>query len=120
MSFINLKVKRDKTNSPEVCCGKSTEKDNAPNYDYGTRITFGKEVLAKLGLDLKKFSTDDKMEATVKLEVVSTRDIEGPYPEKSMELQITDIDLGEVKTSPGASKIAGYKKVRDEGPTQEG
>jgi hypothetical protein len=120
MSFINLKVKRDKSNSPEVCCEKTTEKDNVPSYDYGTRITFSKEVLAKLGLDISKFHTDDKMEATVKLEVVSTRDIEGPYPEKSMELQITDINLGEVKESPGAKKIASYKKVRDAGPTQEG
>jgi hypothetical protein len=116
--FINLKVKRDKSSQP-VCCEQTTEKDNVPSYDYGTRITFSKEVMEKLGLDVSKFHTDDKIEATVKLEVVATRDIEGPYPEKSVELQITDIDLGEVKEAPGAKKIADYKKIRDQYPTEE-
>lgn len=118
MSFINLKVKRDKGDYPqEVTAGKS---DNAPYYDYGTRISFNKKVLEKLGIDVSSANVGDKMQATVKLEVISVRQskqTEGN--DSSMELQITDIDLGEVKEAPGAKKIADYKKIRDQKPTEE-
>jgi len=119
--FINLKVKRDDGGRIAQPAVETTTKDNEPRYDYGTRITFGKETLEKLGLDISKFNVGDKLDASIKLEVFTVRDSKDQgYDEQSLELQITDIDMGGVKETPAAKKIADYKKVRDEYPTQEG
>jgi hypothetical protein len=115
--MINLKVKREETKGQDVAVNPSPE-----GYGYGTRITFDKETLKKVGIDVGKYNVGDKMEASVNIEVVSVRQSkQSDGNDSSMELQITDIDLGDVKdATPIEKKISKYKAVRNEYPTQEG
>ena len=75
----------------------------------------------KVDIDISRHKVGDTITAAVKLEVIGIqqRAGQGSNGEASLELQITDIDLGD-EGKPAKGKFATYKSVQDEGPTQEG
>lgn len=77
----------------EVTKAQEAEK---PSYPWGMRLTFNKEVLEKLGLDVTQFKVGDTVNITAKGEVTSTSVSENEYSDgvsKEIGIQLTDIQL---------------------------
>lgn len=117
MSFVNLKLSKKKggNNTLDVAVPSS-----GPNYPWGTRLSFGKEAIGKLGIDINKIKVGENVTASVKMEVVSVRQEAGKeYYSESIELQITDIDLGKFGKSASKEKLARFNAIKNESPTQD-
>jgi hypothetical protein len=116
MSFVNLKLSKKKGGNkvPEAITSEG------PDYSYGTRISLDKETIGKLGIDISKIKVGDNATASVKMEVVSVRQEAGKdYNSESIELQITDIDMGKFGKSASKEKLARFNAIKNESPTQE-
>lgn len=123
MPLVNLKQtkKEVKENSTEVCCNPGTTASE-PQYPWGTRITLEKGSLDKLTIDLAALTVGDVLEGSFKLKVIGIRQVKrDKSDEESLELQITDMDIGDgpVKQPAIKGKIDNYKKIRDGYPSQE-
>ena len=115
MALVSLKrTKKEMKESNECTPVRGGSSSDEPQYPWGTRIDFNKAVLNKLGIDPLKVSLGDTMEGPFKLEIINIR-------KESLELQITDIDIGggAVKKPSIEKKIAKYKEIRDGYPTQD-
>lgn len=84
--MINLKINRKTDDENELCVSPP---DNRDGYPYGTRITLDSDTLDKLGIKtLPAVGNELMIEAKVRVISVSESD-----NSKSVELQITDMDL---------------------------
>lgn len=102
--MINLKITRksDDEKEPQIAVS-----DNADGYPWGTRINLEQDTLDKLGIK-RLPNVGDELMIEAKVRVISVRESDNS---KSVELQITDMDLendgdevGEGELSRGESK----------------
>lgn len=118
MSFVNLKLKKKKGGNDAPEAVKTSE---GPSYSWGTRLSLDKETIGKLGIDINKIKVGENVTASVKMEVVSVRQEvgEGGYNSETIELQVTDIDLGKFGKSASKEKLARFNAIKNESPTQD-
>lgn len=76
-----------------------------PEYPYGLRVTLDSDALEKLGISkLPDVGTEFELVARVEVCARSEHESEGSR-NKSMELQLTDVALGEPATEGKRAKV---------------
>jgi len=91
MKLVSMK-NEEKRPSPEV----SSMKYDEPAYPYGLQISLDAESMKKLGIkDMPKVGTKMMIEATVEVCSVSMNESKFYGDNKRVELQITELGLGE-------------------------
>lgn len=101
--MVNMLVKRKKEDVPKPM--ETSENDTY--YPYGLQITLEKDALKKLGMDVSDFTIGDTLTISCKVEVTSLRESESEsYTEKSVGLQITDMDMGGADYNKAFDKAA--------------
>lgn len=87
--MINLKLAKKKGNSAkEATIGYEQE-----DYPYGTRLSFEKESLKKLGKSVTDFEIGDLVTVVAKAKVIELSQHQGNRDSERVELQVTDIEL---------------------------
>lgn len=109
--MISLKrnIKKKNTKTPE-CVQMDEEK-----YPYGWRIHMNKEEIEKLGLDINKLDIGQKSTMKANIEIIGLSANKGQRPEdshKTIELQITDVDLGMPKAKK--NKFSKYSEKQSD------
>lgn len=84
--MINLKITRKTDDEKETAIASP---DNQDGYPWGTRINLEQDTLDKLGIK-KLPAVGDELMIEAKVRVISVRESDNS---KSVELQITDMDL---------------------------
>jgi hypothetical protein len=104
MGMVNMLCKHEEE-KPSPATVESTQ--NETYYPYGLSITLEKYALAKIGMDVSDFTIGDELTITAKVEVTGLRESESEsYTEKSVDLQITDLDMGGADYSKAFDKAA--------------
>lgn len=111
MELVSLK-------RPEKKADKETAEEPVREpYPWGTRIRLEKEELDKLQMTVTDFDIGNKVSIVADAEVVSLRESANQRRKnKTVELQITAIGLGQPKTQK-KSKYKEFQTVRDSHPT---
>lgn len=113
MALTSLKRRSKKTGTIE-----KTSKQMQDLYSWGLRITFEKEELDKLDLNVTDFDIGNKVSIMAEAEVISLREsANGTNKTKSVELQIMAVDLGKPKAQR-KSKFTEFQTIRDSQPTE--
>ena len=90
-----------------------------PRYPYGLCISLGKEELEKLGITaLPKVGGEMMITAKAVVKSTSAYDTQGEGTDMRVELQITDMDLGQTENAQNdnrASKLYGNTNGGTEG-----
>lgn len=113
MAMINMKqaVKREEMPG-------EIEADE-PRYPYGLCISLGKEELEKLGITaLPKVGGEMMITAKAVVKSTSAYDTQGQGQDMRVELQITDMDIGQTENAQNndrASKLYGNTNGTTEG-----
>ena len=82
--MISLKITRKTEDENEIAVS-----DNQDGYPYGTRLSLESDTLDKLGIKTLP-AVGDELMIEAKVRVISVRESDNS---KSVELQITDMDL---------------------------
>jgi hypothetical protein len=91
MKSMKMSPQEKKKMNPEV----QSNKTSGPEFPYGLRITLDSEAISKLGITkLPSVGGTIMLEAKAKIVGVSQNEREGSK-RKSMELQITDLGIGQ-------------------------
>jgi hypothetical protein len=100
MSMVNMKSKVEREEMPgEVDA-------DGPRYPYGLCIRLGKDELAKIGMTtLPNVGTGMNLMARATVKSVSSYDTQGEGADMSVELQITDLELGQMSASTNAANV---------------
>lgn len=95
-------------------------KDKGPRYPYGMELRLDTETLDKLGLDLSKFKVGESCSLEAKGIVIriSESQMQGGKDSRNLEIQITDIGIGEDKAAK-KEKAAGEHLNKIASPTTE-
>lgn len=105
MALINMKQQAKREEMPGAI-----EADE-PRYPYGLCISLGKEELEKLGITaLPKVGSEMMVTAKAVVKSVSAYDTQGEGQDMRVELQITDMGLGQTddaQNNDRASKLYG-------------
>lgn len=113
MALINMKQQPKREEMPGVI-----EADE-PRYPYGLCISLGKEELEKLGITaLPKVGGEMMITAKAVVKSTSAYDTQGEGTDMRVELQITDMDLGQTENAQNdnrASKLYGNTNGGTEG-----
>lgn len=80
--------------TPESACAPCAYEES--KYPYGLCLSLDTETMAKLGLsDLVSVGTEMMITAKVKVTSVGSHESAGEGVRKNMELQITDMEIGQ-------------------------
>lgn len=113
MALINMKQQAKREEMPGAI-----EADE-PRYPYGLCISLGKEELEKLGITaLPKVGSEMMVTAKAVVKSVSAYDTQGEGQDMRVELQITDMGLGQTddaQNNDRASKLYGNTNGGTEG-----
>lgn len=103
MAMTNMKSKPEREEMPG-----EVEADE-PRYPYGLCIRLGKDELAKLGITaLPTVGVEMNVMARATVKSVSSYETQGEGSDMSVELQITDMELGQASgTSAAAATLYG-------------
>ena len=113
MALVNMKQQPKREEMPGAI-----EADE-PRYPYGLCISLGKEELEKLGITaLPKVGSEMMVTAKAVVKSVSAYDTQGEGQDMRVELQITDMGLGQTddaQNNDRASKLYGNTNGGTEG-----
>lgn len=113
MAMINMKQAAKREEMPG-----EIESDE-PRYPYGLCISLGKEELEKLGITaLPKVGGEMMITAKAVVKSTSAYDTQGQGQDMRVELQITDMDIGQTENAQNndrASKLYGNTNGTTEG-----
>lgn len=113
MALINMKQQPKREEMP------GTIEADEPRYPYGLCISLGKEELEKLGITaLPKVGGEMMITAKAVVKSTSAYDTQGEGQDMRVELQITDMDLGQTENAQNdnrASKLYGNTNGGTEG-----
>ncbi len=103
MAMVNMKAKPEREEMPG-----EVEADE-PRYPYGLCIRLGKDELAKLGITtLPTVGVEMNLMARATVKSVSSYETQGEGADMSVELQITDMEVGQASgTSAAATALYG-------------
>ena len=105
MSLINMKQQAKREEMPGAI------ESDEPQYPYGLCISLGKEELEKLGITaLPKVGGQMMITAKAFVKSTSAYDTQGQGQDMRVELQITDMDVGQTEDAQNdnrASKLYG-------------
>lgn len=108
--MINLKLAKKKDTSVKgPTIGYEYE-----DYPYGTRITFEKESLKKLGKSVTDFEIGDTVVVTGKAKVIELSQQQGNRDSERVQLQITDVELD---LPSSVKQPEGFMKAKRNGAT---
>lgn len=89
MAMINMKSKPEREEMPGEIEG------DEPRYPYGLCLSLGKDELEKLGITaLPKVGSEMMVTAKAYVKSTSAYETQGEGEKMSIELQITDMELG--------------------------
>ena len=94
----------------------------ASEYPWGLNIHLDESSLQKLGMK-KLPAVGDVMDVSAKIKIVSvgSHEVEGQAPNRSVDMQITDMEIGGEKTSDEkAKKLFGLEKGHSGTTASEG
>lgn len=105
----NLKMSAEE--AKEYSGGIAPSTGNLPLYPYGTRIELNSAMLEKLGItDLPKLGTKMRIEAMVEVCSGNQYQEQDGDANRSVGLQITDMELSAEKKSNPAKALYGEKE----------
>jgi hypothetical protein len=110
MPLINMKSK------PEVEEMPGQVELDEPSYPYGLCIRLGKDELEKLGVTaLPKVGSEMMISAKVFVKSVSSYQTQGAGNDTSMELQITDMEIGQTEKATNEDRATALYGAGSEG-----
>ena len=113
MAMINMKQAAQREEMPGAI------ESDEPRYPYGLCISLGKEDLEKLGITaLPKVGGEMMITAKAVVKSTSAYDTQGQGQDMRVELQITDMDVGQTENAQNndrASKLYGNTNGTTEG-----
>lgn len=103
MAMVNMKRAPEREEMPGEI------EDDEPRYPYGLCIRLGKDELEKLGItSLPTVGVEMNVMARATVKSVSSYETQGEGADMSVELQITDLEVGQASgTSAAASALYG-------------
>lgn len=116
MGYTDDELSKRNSGQPGSICTSMSESEK---YPYGLKLTLNKEALAKVDIDkLPEVGTVMKLTGSVIVTEASLRQYHDNTDEKNMELQITDMELGQATEEKKDVAEGLYGPQRD--PTKEG
>lgn len=98
MAMVNMKSKAEREEMPG-----EVEADE-PRYPYGLCISLGKDELEKLGItSLPTVGAAMNLMARATVKSVSSYETQGEGADMRVELQITDLEIGQASASTDAA-----------------
>lgn len=114
MAMIDLKRTKAEKDREKKISGTVTAV--VEDYPYGFCLTFDKDILAKLGIDVDKVDIEQKVSISgvgVVTDVYKSASKSETRQSVSVQLQKIECNLGE---APKPSRMKGFLSVRDSGP----
>lgn len=108
MALTNMQLTAAEAKAQTICCGP--DGDTGPRYPYGLSLSLDAESMAKLGMvEMPPVGAKLTLVATVEVTNVSQHQNQEKV-DKSVGLQITDMDLRAPSSGPADRMFASMSK----------
>lgn len=102
----SMKIQSASKPEPGIVPISDMERDNGPKYPYGLEICLSEDSLKALGIsELPKVGAKMLIAGIVEVSSVSQFEEQGGKKDRSMRLQITDLELAEDKPKKPSKEI---------------